>query len=100
MKKLFLITLCMVAALFLLPGVMGSEGWGETLEISGEVTVAEEETPDEPGEGIDGKDNGDEGSDSSGFGILGSGSKAPQPKQIKPNTSGADYSWTVTITTE
>jgi hypothetical protein len=100
MNKLFLITLCLAVALFLLPGVMASEGWGETLEISGEVTVAEEETPDEPGEGIDGEDNGDEGSDSSGFGILGSGNKAPQPQLIEPNTSGADYSWTVTMSIE
>ncbi len=98
MKKLFLITLCLAVALFLLPGVMGSEGWGETLEISGEVTVAEEST-DESGEGIDG-DEGNEGSGTSDSGSFGGGSKAPQPKQIKPNTSGADYSWTVTIITE
>jgi hypothetical protein len=99
MKKLMLIICCLAAALFLLPGVMGSEGWGETLEISGEVTVAEEETPDEIEEGSD----GDEGSDYSLSGSSsksGSENKAPQPKQIKPNTSGADYSWTVTIITE
>ncbi len=93
MKKLFLIIIFLVAALFLLPGVMGSEGWGETLEISGEVTVAEE-IPEETEEGTgDDAETDSAGSESSGS------NNSPQPEQIKPNTADADGNiiWVVDI---
>jgi hypothetical protein len=94
MKKLMLIICCLAAALFLLPGVMGSEGWGETLEISGEVTVAEE-IPEETEEGTgDDADSGSANSDSPD-----SNSNSPQPELIKPNTADADGNiiWVVDI---
>ncbi len=78
MKKIFLIIICLAAALFLLPGVMGSEGWGETLDISGEVTVAEETPGDDAESGSANSDSPD------------SNSNSPQQKQIKPNTDTED----------